>query len=282
MSGFADQMLLQFSQSAFVTTFLQNQIGLPAILNASYQFSDFTFQTLTLDAVTRTELEALTLQTIQVKGTEEQISPNSVRTQMTRQLQAHGRLAWVDVSLDVSLRTGLQDNRMPIDSITTQQLLDKIGGAATLDELKTKLTALYSPDIVTAMFQRFGITTLDEFEQRLNLMVTFLFKAPAAFDPANPANSHLLPAKVCLNFQPDLNVSGALQTAKLTRAILDAEASPGPLPEGIDLIQQHVFVTVFPDGAAVDNAIPGLTAAAIKTGVQNVFAAEGMIAHFFV
>jgi hypothetical protein len=282
MSGFADQMLLQFSQSAFVTDFLQNQIGLPAILNTSYQFSDFTFQTLTLDAVTRTELEALTLQTIRVKGTEEQISPNSVRMQMTREFQAQGRLAWVDVLLGVSLRTGLQDDRTPIDSITTQQLLDTIGGAATLDELKTKLIALYSQDIVSAMFQRFGITTIDEFKQRLNLMVTFLFKAPAAFDPANPANSHLLPTKVCVNFQPDLNVAGALQSAKLSRAILDDETSASPVPEGIDLTQQHVFITVFPDGVAVDNAIPGLTAAAIKTGVQGVFAAEGMIAHFFV
>jgi hypothetical protein len=187
----------------------------------------------------------------------------------------------VDVSLDVLLGAQLQDNRMPIDSITTQQLLDQIGGAATLDDLKTKLVALYSQDIVDTMFNQFSITTIDEFKERLNYLVTFQFKAPAPFNPADPANAHLLRTTVCVNFQPDLDVAGALQSAKLSRTILDDEQEAIPVPEGIEPVNKQVFVTVFPDSVAVDNAIPGLTAAVIKTSVQNLFAAEGMIAHFF-
>ncbi len=281
MSGFADQMLLRFLQGAFVTDFLQNRIGLPAILNASYRLDDFDLQKLTLDSVLGTEFESPTLQTIRVKGTEEQITPCSTRLQMTRDLQGFGRLVWVDVSLDVLLSTKLQDNRMPIDSITTQQLLDQIGGAATLNELRTKLVALYSPDVVDAMFTRVRVTTIAELKERLNYLVTFLFKAPDPFNPADPANSHLLRTTVCVNFQEDLNVSTALQNAKLSRKVLDREQESGPLPEGIEPIHKQVFVTVFPDSAAVDNAIPGLNAAAIKTGVQSLFSAEGMIANFF-
>jgi hypothetical protein len=51
--------------------------------------------------------------------------------------------------------------------------------------------------------------------------------------------------------------------------------------DGAEIKSPYVFATVFPDAAAVDNALPGLTAAQIKTGAQSLFAAEGMLAHFF-
>ncbi len=274
-------MLLKFSDAAFVTDFLTNRVGLAPILAASYALEDFDLKDLALASVLHAEFASPTLQTIRVKGTEEQIIPSSLRSQMTREFRGYGRLAWVDVTLDVLLATKMQDNRMPIDSITTEQLLDKIGGAATLNELKTKLTAMYSADVVNAMFQKFRITTIAEFKERLNFLVTFLFKEPDPFDGNDPANSHLLRTTVCVNFQPDLNVSQALQNAKLSRSILDGEQEASPAPEGIDPVNKQVFVTVFPDSVAVDGAIPGMTAAAIKTAVQNVFTAEGMIAHFF-
>jgi len=39
-------------------------------------------------------------------------------------------------------------------------------------------------------------------------------------------------------------------------------------------------VIIFPESVVVDNAIPGLAAAQIKAGIQSLFAAEKMLAHF--
>jgi hypothetical protein len=130
------------------------------------------------------------------------------------------------------------------------------------------------------MFAKFRITTVDGFKERLNGVVTFLGNTPPPFNPGDPANSHVLPATVCVNFQSTLDVSGALQNAKLSRSILDAEQDPNSIPDGIDVAHKQIFITLFPDSIVVDNAIPGMTAAAIKTGVQDLFSAEGMIAHF--
>jgi hypothetical protein len=39
---------------------------------------------------------------------------------------------------------------------------------------------------------------------------------------------------------------------------------------------------IFPDSAVADNAIPGLNTAQIKASVKSLFAAENMLAYFFV
>ena len=123
---------------------------------------------------------------------------------------------------------------------------------------------------------------MEDFKERMNLLVQIFFKAAPPFDPNDPGNARTFPVSVCVLFQPDLNVSDALQAAKLCRTVMEKETDFNPVLDGAEVITPYVIVTVYPDSVVKDDAIPGLTAAQIRTGVQNVFAAEGMVSNFFV
>lgn len=281
MSGFADDMLLRFLAAPFVEDFLTNRVGLAPLFAAAYVPSDVDVRELALGSVRRTEFGAPTIETTRIVGSQERLTPTQERVQMERSMKRFGRLVWVDVLLDLLLAVKVQDLRMPLDSIEARDLLIELGGAATIDELRTKLEARYPASVVTSMFGALRITTIEEFKERLNLFMKFLFKAPPPFNPADPASGRTFTLGVCVKFQADLNVSDALQNAKLTRSVMQRELDYLPQIQGTDVRNPYAFVTVFPDAVAVDGAIPGLTAAQIRTGVQNLFTAEGMVAHFF-
>lgn len=281
MSVFADQLLLRFTNEASVLDFLETRIGLPPLFEAGYELTDLDLRELSLAAVLRKECAAPTIETIRASGTQERITPPSERVQVERAWKRFGRLVFVDVRLDLLLATKVQDLRMPIESIRTRELLDELGGAADLNALRTKLRARYTDSIVDALFQRLRITTLEEFKGRLNVFVQFLFKQPAPFNPADPKSARSFPLSVCLLLQSELKLQEALQAAKLCRSVLEREAEYVPAQDGAQVRRPFVFVTVFPDSVAVNDAIPGSTAAQIKTGVQALFAAEGLLAHFF-
>jgi len=282
MSVFGDQMTLQFLQDTFVADFLTNKVGLPVIFNAAYDLVDVELQDLTLGSVDQKIFQSPTFESIRVYGTHEKITPSSERSQMERTLKRYGRLVWAEVQLNLTLDTKLHFTAMPIDSIRTANLIEDLGGVASLADLRTKLLARYAPSVVDAMFQTLRISTVEDFEERMNLLVQLFFKPAPAFDPADPNNSRTFPVSVCVKFQPDLNVSDALQAAKLCRAVMEKETDFMPNPNGAELKTPYVIVTVYPDSVVKDNAIPGLTSSQIRTEVQSLFSAEGMVANFFV
>jgi hypothetical protein len=281
MSTFADQILLRFLDDAFVRSFLVDRLGLAPLFNAGYEPQDFDLQELSLDTVDRREMAVPTVETIRVSGSEERITPTAERYQLERQMKRFGRLVWVDVRLDVTLAAKVHVTSMPLDSIRVKKLLDELGGAASIAELRTKLLARYPVSVVDAMFRELRITTIEDYRSRGDLLVEFLFQEAPPFDPADPANTRRLALTLCLKLQPELKLGEALQEAKLTRSVLQREADFLASRDGAEIKSPYVFATVFPDAAAVDNALPGLTAAQIKTGAQSLFAAEGMLAHFF-
>jgi hypothetical protein len=282
MSVFGDQMMLQFLQDTFVQDFLTNKVGLPVIFSAAYNLVDVELEDLTLGSVDQKIFQSPTFESIRVSGTHEKITPSSERSQMERTLKRYGRLVWAEVQLNLTLDTKLHFTAMPIDSIRSANLIEDLGGVASLADLRTKLLARYAPSVVDAMFQTLRISTIEDFEERMNLLVQLFFKPAPAFDPGDPNNSRTFPVSVCVKFQPDLNVSDALQAAKLCRVVMEKETDFMPNPNGAELKTPYVIVTVYPDSVVKDNVIPGLTAAQIRTEVQSVFSAEGMVANFFV
>jgi hypothetical protein len=251
------------------------------IFNTAYNPVDFTPQNITVSQVLSREFESPTFETIRSTGSEEKIT-TSERTMTERSFRNYGRLVWVEVAVSAVLRVIAESTVMAPDSIITRDLLEELGGASTIAELKTKLLAQFTQSQVDALFSQLRVTTIEEFKERSNLYVQFNYKAPPAFNADDPANAKNFPVDVCVKFQPDLNISDALQNAKLCRDIRKRENSTQPVVQGAEVKSSFVFVTVFPDSAVHDNDIPGLTAAQIKTQVQNLFAAEGMLAHFFV
>ena len=280
MSGFADQLLLRFLDNSFVNDLLINKVGLADLFNTTYEVETIDVRQLDLASVQRKEFVFPAFETIRTSGTDERIIPATERVKVDRTQPRRGRLAWIDVFLSVLVATKVQSKKMPIESITTKNLLDKIGGASSIAELKTKLGALYPPSVVDAFFKKTRITSVDDFKSRPTLFLEFAYKAPPPFDPADPASARDFNLNVCVQFQPELKINEALQTAKLSRSILENEYDSVSNQEGVEINTPFAFVVIFADASVVDGAVPNLTAAQIRTGIKDLFKGEHMLAHF--
>jgi hypothetical protein len=280
MSGFSDAMVLQFLDTAFVSDLLTNKLGPEALFDLIYSAEDFEVQKVVLATVSKVEFEAPALETIRTSGTNEQIMPSAARVKVDRTQPRYGRLAWVDVVLDISVTATLKTGATPIESITVQDLLAKLGGVVSIADLKTKLALLYPASVVDAFFQHVPITSVDDFRSRPGFFVQFVYQTPPPFNPADPANQRDFPLNVCVQIQPDLKITEALQNAKLCRSILENERDFPDTFSGGDLHSPYAFVVVFQDSLFVNSAVGALTALQLKAGTKSLFHQERMIAHF--
>lgn len=272
--------MMRFLDDAFALDFLATRVGAVALFNTAYTPVDFNLQSVAVSRVVRREFEAPTFETVRSTGSDEKITPTSERVMSERSTKNQGRLVWVDVALAAVLAATVETTVLEPESVVTRDLLTELGGAATIAELRAKLLTRYTQSQLDEIFAKLRITTIDEFKERMNLFVQFTYKEPPAFNPADPASARNFPLDVCVTFQPELNVADALRNAKLSRAIRARETTCTEEIQGAELKTSSVFVTVFPDSVAVDDAIPGMTAAQIKASVQSLFAAEKMLAHF--
>jgi hypothetical protein len=280
MSTFADRLLLQFSDDNFVQDLLTNQLGLAAIFNLIYTVEDIDLKQIALVGTPRRIFEVPAFETIRTNGTDEKLVPTTERIRVERAQPRYGRLAWVDVLLDVLVSTQVESQVMPIERINAQNLLDKLGGVASIVELRAKLATLYPPSVVDAFFNRLRITSVDDFKSHPSVFLEFVYQAPPPFDPTDPHNVRTFQLNVCMQFQPELHIGEALQAAKLCRSILENERDFMDTFEGGEIETPYAFVVIFADSTVVDGALPNLTAVQIKAGMRSLFQAERMLAHF--
>ncbi|NER81056.1 MAG: hypothetical protein F6K42_16105 [Leptolyngbya sp. SIO1D8] len=282
MSSFTDQMLLQFLQNTFVEELLENELGLENLFNLTYETEEIELQEISLSSVKKRQFQVPAFETIYTAGTEERILPEPGRLQVKLAQPRYGRLTWVEVFLGVLLTTKVHNQGSSIESITTQDLFEELGEVNSIDDLRNKLEEHYPESIVDAFFEKFKINSIEEFKKRGNLFINFFYKEPPPFDPNNPGNSRNFHLNICVNMQSELKISEAIQAAKFSRSILENEQDFAKDFEGGEVKMPYIFVTIFPESLLVDEAIPGLTAIQIKEGIENLFLAEGMLAHFFV
>jgi hypothetical protein len=278
MSAFVDSILLRFAQDAFVTNLL-NGLGLTAIFNATFDATDIALQSAALGPVSARSYKVPTFETVRSNGTDERISPDAQRVQKERVMPRSGRLEWVDVAFDVVLNTKVQTLVGPLQSVTLQTLEQKLGGVASIADLRAKLLALYAPSIVDALFAELKISTFDDFERQRHLFIELIGAAPPPFDPNDPAAARNFTVSVGVKIADGFDVAGALQAAKLCRSILEHESIRDPLA-GVERTVPYALVTIFADAAVTDTSLPGLTAAQAKTAVGALFAGERMFAQF--
>ncbi len=273
-------MLLRFSDDTFVEDFLKSQLGLETLLNLIYEVDDLEIKKVDLAGVQQRAFEMPIMETLRVSGVRERITPSSERIKIDQSRPRSGRLAWVEVFLQVLLSVQVHDQSAPIQSITATTLVEEFGEVTSMTDLKAKLAARYPQSVVDALFKQLRINTVEDFQEAGRLFFKFLYQTPPPFDPNDPTSFRDFKINVCVQFQSELNVSGALQNAKLSRSILENERDFMPTFDGGDIITPYAFVVIFPDSVVVDNAIPGLKAADIKAGIQAIFKAENMIAAF--
>lgn len=278
MSAFADQMLLKFLDDTFVVDLLKNQLSLPALFYLTYEVTDIELKDFALPPelpVLRRQFQMPVFETIRTSGTEERIVPTPERVQVNHEQPRYGRLSWVDVFLEILLATKVHDKGAPIEKITVKNLIEKLGGVASLDELKAKLKELYPVSVVEAFFKKLRISSVEEFKRRGNLFLEFVYKEPPPYDPNDPQNARSFRVNVCVQFQPELKILEALQNAKLCRSILENERDFTEAFEGGEIKTPYAFVVIFPE-----SAVPNQNKAQIKTDIKALFAAEQMLAHF--
>jgi hypothetical protein len=276
-----DKMLLQFLDNAFVKDFLENQLGLTDLFNLTYAAKDVELKELAYTRLIRREFQLPAFETIRTSGTQERQTPSPERFRIDRAQPRGGRLAWIEVVLEVLLTAKVYDKGAPLDRIVTKNLIDDLGGVGSLDELRAKLSARYTPGVVDALFRELSITTVEEFRQRGNLVAQFFYKAPPPYNAADPQNVRNYALNVCVLLQADLAVADALQEAKLCRSILENERDFTNSFDGGDISTPYAFVVSFPNSRISNEAIPGMKATDIKAALKSLFAGEGMLAHFF-
>jgi hypothetical protein len=282
MSLFADQMLLRFLQESFVTDLLVNKLGLSTLFNIIYEAESLDVKEIAIESIERKHYQMPVFETIHTVGTDERLSAMPERIKVDRLQPRSGRLAWVEVFLEILLKVKVHSTAAPIDKITVKHLLDELGAVNTLNELRNALASRYSPDVVNAFFKKTRITTIEEFKRRGNFFIEFVYKAPPPFNPEDPKNSRTFRANVCVQFQPELKIMESIQTAKLCRSILENEGASTQSLDEVEVKTPFVFVVIFPDGIVGDDFIAGVSAAQTKANIRLLFAAENMTAHFFV
>ncbi len=278
MSAFGDQMSIRFLEESFITELLDD-LGLLTLFNIIYNAEKIEVREVALGSVLNKRFQVPAFETIRTTGIDERLSSPTDRIKVDRAQARHGRLEWTEIFLELLLNVKVQSLASPIESITTKRLLDELGNVNSIPQLRTALSARYSPDVVNAYFKKTRITTIEDFKRRGNLFLEFVYKQPAPFDPNDPANSRTFRANVCVQFQPEAKINEALQSAKLCRSILEGENFAG-MSEEVEVKTPFAFVVVFPEASVGDDFFPGRPAAQTRTNIKSIFAAENMLAHF--
>jgi hypothetical protein len=279
MSAFVDAAILRFGQDAFVTDIVTNGLGLTQIFNTTFASTDMALQSVTLGSISARSYKVPAFETIRGVGTDERISPDSQRVRKDWRMARFGRLDWVDVAFDAVLSTKMEMLVGRLQSVTSQTLEQKLGGVASLDDLRTKLLTLYAPSVVDDIFARLRISTFEDFARQRHLFLTLVGAAPPAFNPDDPAAARDFTVSLRFKIVDGFDVAGALQSAKLCRGILENETVPDTL-DGIERVTPYLFVTMFSDAAVTDSSLPGMTAVQARAAVRALFNAERMFAQF--
>lgn len=281
MNPSLDKMLLRFLDNAFIKDFLETQLGLTPLFNLTYAAGDLEIKELAYTRLKARQFQMPVFETVRTNGVEERLSAPPERVKVNREQRRNGRLAWVEVMLEVVLTARVYPKGAPLERITTRNLIADLGGVSSIADLRGKLSARYPPSVVAAFFSELEITSIEDFRRRGNLLVEFFHKAPPPYDPADPKNTRIYTLNVCVLLQPDLGVAEALQRAKLCRNILENEQDYADSFEGGEIVTPYAFVVSFANSQISNNAIPGMKDTEIKASLKALFASENMLAHFF-
>jgi hypothetical protein len=273
-----DATLLKLQQDAFIGSVVA-AIGPQALFDVLYVASDVDVHQITVGSVIDREFAMPVFENIRALGTNERITPDSQRVKVDRTLYHYGRLAWVDALVPVMLNLKVGAATGPIQSITVETLEAKLGGYASINELRTKLSAMYAPSVVDALFGQLQITTIEDFNRTVHLFVQIVGAPPAPYDPNAPGSDLDVTANLCFKIDETFDLRASLEDAKLTRSILSSDAAHST-PSGLLQNLPYAFVTIFPDGSVTDTTVAGSTASQTKSAVQALFSSEQMFAYF--
>jgi hypothetical protein len=271
MSAFGDASLVALSDDAALVQLLDppgdtTHARVQALVGAMYDMPFTQIHDVLAISVRRSELSRPAFPPRENRGDLTRTSPDYVRTDF--HFEEVDRLVplWVDLAAELALTLLVEYDAGAVDSILTRA----IEGFTTLAQFR----AAFAFIDLDAFMSRHGLTTVDDLRNAYEYFkVEIKGRAPATFNPADPANRLELSLNVSVLLRDTLDLSDALRAAKLARAVLERTViGPRERDEAIP-VRPFVPVVVFPESV--------LTGALFtQPEVEALFLGEGVIAVF--
>lgn len=275
-----DRLTLRLLDDAFVSDLLATQIGLAPLFGLTYQLEAGIVHQVALTRIRRRQFQVPLFQTVRTRGSDERQGANPERIRIDREQPRKGRLEFLDAEIEIVVTATIEDRATRVRQITATDLLTELGNPANMVALRAALVAQYGAFVADHAIEKLHIESVEELARRGALSFRIESEPAPPFDPDDPANRRELPLQFCIKVVPQLDPVVALRDAKLCRLLIEEERRSPETVGGAEVRRPFLFLALFADSAAADNAIPGLTAAQIKTQVRDLFNREEMVAHF--
>lgn len=276
---FTDFVILRSLDDTFVSDLI-GSIGIGELFTLVYELPAATLHQAELAGIVRRRYQAPIFETLRTRGSEDRNTSPPLRSRIDHEQPRAGRLEWLDIFLELRVSAVVESRASRLEGIRPRDLMAELGEPTSLEELRAALEAEFGESVTRAFFDTLRITTFEEFTRRPKVFLEFVAEALPPFDPADPAHQRSFPLLVCLKVEPTLDIGDALRRARLCRGLLEHERQHVETYGDAEVRCPYAFISLFPESAATDTAIPGHTSAQVMSETRSLFAAEQMAAHF--
>jgi hypothetical protein len=271
VSTFGDASLMALSDDAQLIALLNppadaTHEAIRALVLAMYDMPYVTVHDVVSVDVRHSELARPAFPPRENRGDLTRTSPQYIRTDLRFDEVDRLTPLWIDLAAELDVTLLVEFDNGAIETIAARALED----FTTLDQFR----AAFSFIDLDAFMTRHGLTTVDDLRAAFDyLKLELRMRAPAAFDPNDPANRMRFTVNVALLFRDTLDVGDSLRAAKLARAVLERTVVTPADSEAASALRPFVPAVVFP--ATVLQGAPFTEAQ-----VQALFARENIVAIF--
>jgi hypothetical protein len=271
MATFRDRVLLELSDAGQLAGLL-----LPAgdttgsrvrtMLGASYDLTSARIDSVRSVAVTSVVLERPLFPVGRQTGGWQQTVPTFTRTDLSLDVPAPADPVWVDLLAQLSVTVVTE-----VDPGGAESVLAKgFDEFTTLDEFRARFVFIDLDEFMA----RHHITTVEELRDAFDYIVTEVrLRTPPPFDPADPANTHILAVTLAAAVVDPLDLAEGLRTVRLIQAATKDLTGPKPASVPAEPVAAYATAAVFATAAL---GAAGLTAAE----VEQLYAQQGVVSLF--
>ncbi|WP_145969024.1 hypothetical protein [Streptomyces hyaluromycini] len=270
MTAFRDRALLALSDPAALGALLSptdasGEQRVRTMLAATYDLSAARVDTVSSARVREVALQRPLFLTGRQDGAWSQLVPSYSRTEVSLTVPAPAEPVWTDLLAGIDVTVVAEVDPAGAEAVLSRGFDD----FTSFDEFRARF-AFFDLD---AFLAEHDISTVDELRDAFDYVVTEVrLRTPAAFDPDDPANTHLLPVTLAAVIVDPFDLTAGLRATRLVREA--ARRLTGSAPAGIptEVTEAYATAVVVP----ADGLPDGLAAA----DVERLYAAEGVVCLF--
>lgn len=246
MTAFMDRTLIDLAVPANLAALLNVPARLSGLLAAVY---DFPFgrvhdiKNLRVVAVERARPLFMPERTL---GKWLRTLPSHEHTDIQYETVKLDNPVWIDLNASVMMDLILELDPGEIESVVTKGIDDIV----SLEDFRSRFRFLDLDDFLA----RHRISTVEELREASHYLLTEIHvKAPAAFDPDDPANSHAYCLDVGLLIRDTLDIAEILREVKITRLVAERSLAFQHQAAAFDVLTPIALLLVFPAVALTDD-----------------------------